>query len=100
MAYDYSCKCWQVNVFVNTNFATSLEEGSVSYLNFAFRLLQLPIGVFAVAIGMVSLPAFTRDIVQDKTFFRLNQSIEKSIELTLWFLIPCMSFLLLNSYEV
>jgi putative peptidoglycan lipid II flippase len=43
----------QVNVFLNTFFATS-EEGAVSWLNYAFRFLQLPIGVFGVAIGTVS----------------------------------------------
>jgi putative peptidoglycan lipid II flippase len=43
----------QVNVFVNTVFASS-EPGAVSWLNYAFRFLQLPIGVFGVAIGTVS----------------------------------------------
>ena len=90
----------QVNVFINTNFATTLAEGSVSYLSFAFRLLQLPIGIFAVAIGMVSLPTFTRNITQDKTFSSLNASFEKSLELTLWFLLPCVCFLMINRYEV
>lgn len=90
----------QFNVFVNTNFATSLEDGSVSYLSFAFRLLQLPIGIFAVAIGSASLPLFTKNLVQDKSYKSLNASLEKTIELTLWLLVPCMCFLLANSFEV
>ncbi len=36
----------QINIFVNTNFASSCAEGSVSWLNYAFRLVQFPIGVF------------------------------------------------------
>lgn len=49
-----------INVFVNTNFATSLGEGAVSWLNFAFRLLQLPIGLFGVAIGVAILPSLSK----------------------------------------
>lgn len=43
----------QVNVFVNTVFA-SQEEGAVAWLNYAFRFLQLPIGIFGVAIATVA----------------------------------------------
>ncbi len=43
----------QVNIIVNTMFATS-EEGAAAWLNYAFRFLQLPIGVFGVAIATVS----------------------------------------------
>src|SRR5207247_2298006 len=41
----------QVNVFVNNNFASYLGNGPVSWLNVAFRFMQLPIGLFGVAIG-------------------------------------------------
>ncbi|HVK75810.1 MAG TPA: murein biosynthesis integral membrane protein MurJ [Kofleriaceae bacterium] len=47
----------QVNVFVNTMFASS-EQGAVAWLNYAFRFLQLPIGVFGVAIATVSTTRF------------------------------------------
>jgi len=50
----------QINVFVNTNFASYLGDGPVSWLNYAFRLMQFPIGVFGVAIGMATLPAISR----------------------------------------
>ncbi|GAB4570450.1 MAG: murein biosynthesis integral membrane protein MurJ [Haliangiales bacterium] len=43
----------QLNIFINTMFASS-EDGAVSWLNYAFRFLQLPIGVFGVAIATVS----------------------------------------------
>ena len=46
----------QVNVMVNTSFATHCEPGSVTWLNNAFRLMQLPLGMFGVAIGTVTLP--------------------------------------------
>ena len=47
----------QLNVFINTKFASS-EQGAVSWLNYAFRFLQLPIGVFGVAIGTVSTTSY------------------------------------------
>jgi putative peptidoglycan lipid II flippase len=50
----------QVNVVVNTMFAYSLEEGSVSWLAWSFRLMQLPLGVFGVAVATVTLPALSR----------------------------------------
>jgi putative peptidoglycan lipid II flippase len=43
-----------VNVFVNTQFASKLGDGPVAYLNFAFRLFYLPIGLFGVALATVT----------------------------------------------
>ncbi|NOT34928.1 MAG: murein biosynthesis integral membrane protein MurJ [Candidatus Eisenbacteria bacterium] len=50
----------QFNLFVSTLIASLLPQGSVSWLWYAFRLMQLPIGVFGVALATVSLPAFSR----------------------------------------
>lgn len=50
----------QVNVMVNGNFASHLGNGPVSWLGYAFRLMQLPIGIFGVAIGTVTLPVISR----------------------------------------
>ncbi|HKV39925.1 MAG TPA: murein biosynthesis integral membrane protein MurJ, partial [Blastocatellia bacterium] len=51
----------QVNVVVNSNFASSLPgNGPVSWLAYAFRLMQFPIGVFGIAISTATLPAVSR----------------------------------------
>jgi putative peptidoglycan lipid II flippase len=50
----------QVNVAVNSSFATHCEPGAVAWLNNAFRLMQLPLGLFGVAIGTVTLPLVSR----------------------------------------
>jgi putative peptidoglycan lipid II flippase len=50
----------QVNVLVNAMFAYGVGEGAVSWLSYAFRLMQLPIGVFGVAVATVTLPALSR----------------------------------------
>jgi putative peptidoglycan lipid II flippase len=57
----------QINLVVNTNFASRLTDasghvlnGPVSWLNYAFRFLQLPLGVFGAAIASATLPRISR----------------------------------------
>ena len=50
----------QINVFVNTYLATTQQEGSVSWLSYAFRLMYLPIGLFGVSIATAALPDISR----------------------------------------
>lgn len=50
----------QVNVFTSTFLASMLVQGSVSWLNYAYRLMQLPIGLFGVAIATVTLAEVSR----------------------------------------
>lgn len=50
----------QINVLVNTMLATSEGPGAVSWLDFAFRLMYLPIGLFGVSIAAASLPPISR----------------------------------------
>lgn len=56
----------QINVLVNTFFATSIDDpvrgvdGPVAWLGYAFRFMQLPLGLFGVAIATATLPAIGR----------------------------------------
>ena len=50
----------QINIFVNTNFASRCAEGSVAWLNYAFRLMQFPLGLFGVAISIATLPVVAK----------------------------------------
>jgi putative peptidoglycan lipid II flippase len=50
----------QVNVLVNSVFASQLGDGPTFWLTVAFRLMQLPLGVFGVALGTVALPLLAR----------------------------------------
>jgi putative peptidoglycan lipid II flippase len=49
----------QVNILVGSIFA-SQEPGAVSWLQYAFRILYLPIGVFGVAVGTIAGVGFAR----------------------------------------
>jgi len=50
----------QVNVLVNSVFASRLGNGPTYWLAIAFRLMQLPLGLFGVALGTVALPLLAR----------------------------------------
>jgi len=50
----------QVNVLVNSVFASGLGDGPTFWLTVAFRLMQLPLGIFGVALGTVALPLLAR----------------------------------------
>ena len=57
----------QFNVFVNTVLATGEGTGAVSWLNLAFRLMYLPIGLFGVSIATAVLPAVSRHAARQDT---------------------------------
>src|SRR5437660_4415177 len=52
----------QINVAVNSGFASALGDGPMTWLNIAFRLMQLPLGIFCVAVGTVTLPIVSRAV--------------------------------------
>ncbi|MBV7257248.1 murein biosynthesis integral membrane protein MurJ [Pacificimonas sp. WHA3] len=56
---------YQISQFVDIFFATRLEEGAMSFLNYADRLNQLPLGVIGIALGTAILPALSRLIGRD-----------------------------------
>lgn len=54
----------QINIFLNTFFATSCGEGAVSWYSYAFRVMYVPLGLFGVGLGQALLPELTRTITQ------------------------------------
>jgi putative peptidoglycan lipid II flippase len=50
----------QVTVFVNTLLASLLPAGSISFLYYADRVMEFPLGVFGIALASASLPAMAR----------------------------------------
>jgi putative peptidoglycan lipid II flippase len=49
---------YQFNLLANRFLASLESEGAISYLSYADRLLELPLGVFVLALGTASLPSF------------------------------------------
>src|ERR1700733_2602481 len=56
----------QINVLINSMFASTLGDGAIFWLAIAFRLMQLPLGLFGVALGTVTLPLLSRLVVAGK----------------------------------
>jgi len=57
----------QLNIVVDSSLATLQGDGPVSYLQYAFRMIMLPIGVFGVAIGTANLARVSRDVARNDT---------------------------------
>ena len=83
----------QINVFIDLILASLLPIGAVSFLYYADRLQQLPLGIIGVAIGTALLPKLsaklaTKDVASANVLF--NQAMFFSLLLTL----PCATFLM------
>ncbi|MGV3741608.1 MAG: murein biosynthesis integral membrane protein MurJ [Burkholderiaceae bacterium] len=50
----------QISLIINTNIASHLQDGSVSWLSYADRLMELPTGLLGVALGTVLLPSLSK----------------------------------------
>jgi putative peptidoglycan lipid II flippase len=80
---------YQLNVFIDTIFASFLPSGSVSYLFFADRLMEFPLGIFAIAIGMASLPSLSSLVSQGRTE-ELKETLSFTFRLVSFISIPAM----------
>ena len=76
----------QVNLLIDVLLASFLPDGSMSYLFYADRLNQLPIGLIGVAIGTALLPLLSRQVAagsETEAVTSLNRAIEIGLFLTL-----------------
>jgi len=55
----------QINILIDNQLASYLGNGPVSWLNYAFRLMQLPIGIFGVSIATVNLATISKRIASN-----------------------------------
>jgi putative peptidoglycan lipid II flippase len=77
-----------INVLVNTWLATD-EQGAVSWLGYAFRLMYLPIGLFGVSIATAVLPDVSRHaIANDRASIR--SAVSRALRLMLMLNVPAM----------
>jgi putative peptidoglycan lipid II flippase len=77
---------YQINLLVDTIIASLLPAGSISYLFYADRVNQLPLGVVGVAVGTALLPLLSRQVKAGETSAAMhsqNRSLEVSFLLTL-----------------
>ncbi len=89
----------QINIFVNTSFAASCAEGSVSWLNYAFRLVQLPIGVFGVAFSIAAMPVMARHAAR-KDIPAMRETLVSSLTMVFCLTVPATAGLILLSEPI
>lgn len=80
---------YQINILVGTLLASLLPQGSVSYLYYADRLVQFPLGIFAIAIATAVLPSLSRQAAA-KNMDALNETFGYALRLVLFITVPAM----------
>jgi len=90
----FGAAVYQINILVGTLLASLLPDGSVSYLYYADRMVQFPLGIFAIATATAVLPSFSRyAAAQDST--ALRETFGYAMRLVFFITIPSMVGLIL-----
>ncbi len=77
---------YQVNVMLDVVFASFLPTGAISFLYYADRVAQLPLGVIGIAVGTALLPRISRQIrtgLEAESIADQNRAMEGALLLTL-----------------
>ena len=88
----------QINLVVGRQVA-SYFEGAIAWLNYADRVFQLPLGVVAIAIGVVLLPNLSKT-TSHKALEESNNVINRSTEFALILTLPATCALLIIPYPI
>lgn len=84
----------QLNVLINTLLASFLREGSVSYLYYADRVVEFPLGVFGIAVATAALPAMSEQAAR-KDLRQLKETFNFAFRLACFVAIPASVGLIL-----
>ena len=90
---------YEINMLVDTLLASLLPGGSISYLYYGNRLVQLPLGVFGVALGVAILPMLSRQASQ-KEFPELVKTLAFGIRLILFITVPATVGLIVLRFPI
>jgi putative peptidoglycan lipid II flippase len=89
----------QINITVDNQLASLYGNGPVSWLNYAFRLMHLPIGIFGIAIATATLSAVSYHAAQN-ALDKLNQTVASSLRLAACLTFPATVGLILFRSEI
>lgn len=85
---------YNLNILVNTQFASHMKSGTVSYLYFSERLIEFPLGIVAVSIATVLLPTLS-DNVKSNDLDRFRSNFIYMLRLLLFVIVPALVGLVL-----
>lgn len=80
---------YNLNILVNTQYASFMTEGTISYLYFAERLIEFPLGIIAVSIATVLLPSLSSHVAK-KEFDKFKETYSFTLRLMFFILIPAL----------
>jgi len=83
----------QVYIIVSTILASFLPQGSITYLYYSMRLIQFPIGIFSVSLGMAALPMLSEHAVKGD-FDKLRGDFSFALRLLFYISVPAMAGLI------
>jgi putative peptidoglycan lipid II flippase len=83
----------QINIVVSNVLASYLLPGSITYLYYSMRLIQFPIGIFGVAMGMAVLPALSEHAVKGD-MDKLRDDFSFALRLLFFITVPSMAGLI------
>ena len=89
----------QINLLIDTIFASLLSPGSPTWLYVSDRLIQFPLGVFAIAIGTVLLPNLTQHFANEN-LLEFKSTLMKGIKLVIFIGIPSSLGLAIFGYQI
>jgi putative peptidoglycan lipid II flippase len=85
----FGAAVYQINILVGTLLASLLPEGSVSYLYYADRLVQFPLGIFAIATATAVLPSISRQ-ASKKDLEAVRDTFAYAMKLVFFITVPAM----------
>lgn len=89
----------QINIFINTFFATSCGEGAVSWYSYAFRIMYVPLGLFGVGLSQALLPELSRQIAK-KDFALAKDTFSRALIISLSLSFPSAIGLFMLSHPL
>ena len=89
----------QINITVDLQIASAYGNGPVSWLNYAFRLVHLPVGVFGIAIATVTMTTVSYYASQNH-LEELHRTVDSSLRLAACLTFPAMTGLILFRQEI
>lgn len=89
----FGAAVYQVNILVGTLLASLLPEGSVSYLYYADRVVQFPLGIFAISMSVAILPSLSRQAAA-RDINSLADTFAYAMNLVFFITIPAMAGLI------
>lgn len=87
---------YNLNILINTQFASFLEKGSITYLYLAERLIEFPLGIFAVSIATTTLPDLSNNFT-NKNYKGFSNIINEKLKFIIFLSAPfAVAFIMLG----